>query len=257
MQAVDDLLNLFSDVFPEAGQWPFLSQEQPPATNLGIYSSAPSIPPEIRITHTTSNDSTNVDGSSVHRYPEACSALSAIASDTNFVTPNRESSHFSSDSHLSSSNTNLNLSNTESNFTQVFQLPVLPWQQNMFSPLTPKLLDIGNETEVPLSLLSPRQSATTPLTAQTTDSSALLFADQHSFLTAGDNHAPSGQPLVMPRRNSLPQILITSGLVASPSLLSTTWIDERTNGDQFNHVEHLTPGGDRKKRRYIFSSRLN
>lgn len=244
MQHPNDSWNLFNDPFIESGHSLLPFPEQPFQMNGML------IAPEIRITQT---NSTNVDGSGVFRCPEVYAGSTPLMGDT-MVARKRDDSLFSvNDSYLNSTN-DFNFPN----LGQIFPAPFVPFpQSNTTSQPTQKLIEIdsGIPPSVPFTFT---QSPAIPLAPQP-DSFSMLFAGQHSVLAAGNQYAPPGLNLVIPRRNSPPLTATTSGLttselVASPSPLSITWTDEGFNGDQFDHVNHLTPDCEWNKRRYIFSS---
>lgn len=248
MHYPNDSSNFFNDPLIESGDSLLPFSEQPFQVT-GVL-----ITPEIRITQP---NSTNVDGSGVFRCPEVYAGSSPLMGDT-MVAKNRDDSFLSvNDSCLNSIN-DFNFPNSG----QIFQPLFMPFpQSNTMSQPTQKLIEIDYKNEIPSDFpFTFTQYPVIPLSAQP-DSSSMLFPDQRSVLPAGDHYAPSGLNLVIPRRNSPPQMitsgLTTPGFVTSPSPLSATWTDEGINGDLFDHVNHSTPDCERNKRRYIFSSQSN
>lgn len=256
MGSSNDLWNSFNGPFPGSRDSLFPYPEQPlQVTDSEICPFFPSTP-EIRITPTASDNCINVDGSDLFRCPEAYPASIGITSDTHLVTQTPDNALFSINNfHLNSTNmTDLNFFNADF-LGQGFHPYLVPFPQNGTSSRpTQKCIEVDNENEVPTSLsVRRRQSPVIPLVAQTINSSAMPFAGQLSFLAAGNDYGPSEPTPVMPRRNSSPPILTSSGLVASPAPLSTTWRD----GDQICYDDQSTPDGEKNQRRYISSSRFN
>lgn len=255
MRTSNDLWNSYNGPFPGSRDSLFPYQEQPlQVTDSEICPFFPSTP-EIRITPTASHNCINVDESDVFRCPEAYSASTSTTSDTHLVTQMPDNALYSiNNSHLNNTNiTDFNIFNTDF-LGQGFQPFLVPFPQNDTSSRpVQNCIEVDNENEVPTSLsVKRRQSPVIPLVAQAINSSAMPFAGQLSFLAAGNDYGRSEPTPVIPRRNSSPPILTTSGIVASPGPLPTTWRD----GDQICFDDQSTPDGDRK-RRYIFSSRFN
>lgn len=248
MQSSDDAMNLYNDMFAESREPSFLSAEPAFAMNYEAVCAPPL--PEIRVIETPSNNS-NVGGPFVFDFAYS-SITTPIANGTNFIPQKRDNSHISMNSHFDVDNAfDLNVFD----FTPQISTPELPFpQSDPCSQPMPKAFEIANESGVPFPLpVRQRQTTTIPISTQTIDSSAMLFPGQHSFLGVGNEYT---SPATMSRRHSSPPRLSSSGLVASPSPISNTWIDEEINGDQCRPVDHLTPNGEKKKIRYIFSSQL-
>ena len=225
------------------GEWSFLAQEQSPAINSEALPTASSIPPEITITETTSNDS-NVGGSGSYCFTEWYMTPNPTVG-VNLIPKQRD---------LSSDGFQFNVPNAID--PGIFQPPWLSFQQNngSFQP-TQKFIETANEIEAPSPpSVRAKQSLTSPFTTQSISPSSMSFESQPSFLTASNDFARSGPTLMTPRRNSSPPILTTPQFVMSPSPLGG---DEGNNGDWAGHVKHFTSDGERKNPRYGFRSQLN